>query len=155
TTGHCRNVGSGNHAAIAAGPSTLGRPPRFRSLPLVPSGFEGILLPRPHTTYWGYLSQADTHLPPFLIKLDVSSIWLKPWKAAMSKSLPKIAWCHNRCWRCLLSLHVIIRFEPLPGKAAEFREQLLRVNGPSRAEPGCLAIDVFVSIREPFAFAVH
>jgi quinol monooxygenase YgiN len=50
---------------------------------------------------------------------------------------------------------VIIRFEPLPGKAAEFREQLLWVNGPSRAEPGCVAIDVFESIREPFVFAVH
>ena len=54
-----------------------------------------------------------------------------------------------------MSLHVIIRFEPLPGKAAEFREELLRVNRPSRAEPGCLAIDVFESIREPFVFAVH
>jgi len=54
-----------------------------------------------------------------------------------------------------LSLHVIIRFEPLPGKAAEFREELLRVNRPSRAEPGCLAIDVFESIREPYVFAIH
>ena len=54
-----------------------------------------------------------------------------------------------------MSLHVIIRFEPLPGKAAEFRDELLRVNGPSRAEPGCLAIDVFESIREPYVFAVH
>src|SRR5450432_1998068 len=38
-------------------------PPRCRSWPPVPSGFGGILLPPcPHTTYWGYLSQADTHL---------------------------------------------------------------------------------------------
>lgn len=54
-----------------------------------------------------------------------------------------------------MSLHVIIRFEPLPGKEAEFREALLRVNGPSRTEPGCVGIDVFESIREPFVFAVH
>jgi quinol monooxygenase YgiN len=36
-----------------------------------------------------------------------------------------------------------------------FREELLRVNGPSRDEVGCLRIDVFESIREPVEFAIH
>jgi quinol monooxygenase YgiN len=36
-----------------------------------------------------------------------------------------------------------------------FREELLRVVEPSRAEVGCLAIHVFESLREPFVFAIH
>jgi quinol monooxygenase YgiN len=54
-----------------------------------------------------------------------------------------------------VSVHVIIRFEPAPGREGAFREELLRVNRPSRAEIGCLRIDVFESLREPFVFAVH
>jgi quinol monooxygenase YgiN len=54
-----------------------------------------------------------------------------------------------------LSFHFIVRFEPQPGKEAAFRDELLRVNEPSRAEPGCLSIDVFESLREPSVFAVH
>lgn len=54
-----------------------------------------------------------------------------------------------------LSFHFIARFEPLPGNEAAFRDELLRVNGPSRAESGCLSIDVFKSLREPAVFAVH
>jgi quinol monooxygenase YgiN len=38
---------------------------------------------------------------------------------------------------------------------AAFREELLRVNGPSRDEIGCLRIDVFESVRGPFEFAVY
>ncbi len=38
---------------------------------------------------------------------------------------------------------------------AAFREELLRVNGPSRQEPGCLRIDVFETVREPIEFAVY
>lgn len=37
----------------------------------------------------------------------------------------------------------------------EFREELLRVVEPSRAESGCVAIRIFESIREPLAFAIH
>ena len=54
-----------------------------------------------------------------------------------------------------MSFHFIVRFEPLPGKEAAFRDELLRVNEPSRAEAGCLCIDVFESLREPFVFAIH
>jgi len=38
---------------------------------------------------------------------------------------------------------------------AAFREELLRVNGPSREEPGCIRIDVFESVREPVEFAIY
>ena len=54
-----------------------------------------------------------------------------------------------------MSVHFIVRFEPLPGKEMEFREELLRVIGPTRSEIGCLAIQVFESLREPFVFAIH
>jgi quinol monooxygenase YgiN len=54
-----------------------------------------------------------------------------------------------------LSFHFIVRCEPLPEKVAAFREEVLRVSQPSRAEPGCLRIDVFESLREPVRFAVH
>jgi quinol monooxygenase YgiN len=54
-----------------------------------------------------------------------------------------------------LSFHFIVGFEPLPGKAATFLDELLRVNVPSRAEAGCLSIEVFESLREPSAFMVH
>lgn len=49
----------------------------------------------------------------------------------------------------------MVQFEPIPGREAAFREELLRVNKPSRAEPGCLRVDVFESIREPYTFAIH
>jgi quinol monooxygenase YgiN len=52
-------------------------------------------------------------------------------------------------------MHFIVRFEVKPGREHEFREELLRVNGPSREEAGCLAVDVFESLREPFVFAIH
>jgi len=54
-----------------------------------------------------------------------------------------------------LSVHFFVRFEPLPGKEMRFREELLRVNEPSRAEIGCLAVRVFESLREPFVFTIH
>ena len=37
----------------------------------------------------------------------------------------------------------------------EFRDELLRVVEPTRAEIGCLDVHVFESLREPFAFAIH
>jgi quinol monooxygenase YgiN len=54
-----------------------------------------------------------------------------------------------------LSVHFFVRFEPLPGKEMEFREELLRNVAPTRAEIGCLAIRVFESLREPCVFAIH
>jgi quinol monooxygenase YgiN len=54
-----------------------------------------------------------------------------------------------------LSIDFIVRFEPLLGKEKEFRQELLRVVEPTRAEPGCVAIRVLESLREPSVFAIH
>ena len=54
-----------------------------------------------------------------------------------------------------MSIHVFVRFEPKAGKEKEFREELMRVNEPSRAEKGCLGIHVFESLREPALFEIH
>ena len=54
-----------------------------------------------------------------------------------------------------MSIHVFVRFEPLPGKEIAFRQVMLRNVEPSRAEPGCLSLHVFESLREPFQFEIH
>jgi quinol monooxygenase YgiN len=54
-----------------------------------------------------------------------------------------------------LSIHFIVRFEPLPGRELAFQEELERVAGPTREELGCLEFRAFASIREPLTFAVH
>jgi quinol monooxygenase YgiN len=54
-----------------------------------------------------------------------------------------------------LSIHFFVRFEPRPGKEMEFREELLRVIEPTRAEIGCVAIHAFESLRQPLVFAIH
>jgi quinol monooxygenase YgiN len=54
-----------------------------------------------------------------------------------------------------LPVHFFVRFETQPGKEAEFREEMLRVNEPSRAEAGCLAVRVYESLHEPVVFAIH
>jgi quinol monooxygenase YgiN len=52
-------------------------------------------------------------------------------------------------------VHFFARFEPAPGNEMKFREELLRIVGPTRDEMGCLAIHVFESPREPQVFAIH
>lgn len=54
-----------------------------------------------------------------------------------------------------MSFHFIVRFRAHPGSEKAFREELLRVVPPSRAEPGCLSIHAFESLREPAEFAIH
>ena len=54
-----------------------------------------------------------------------------------------------------MAFHFIVRFEPLPGKADEFRKAMLEVLPYSRSEPGCLSIRAFESIREPYEFAIY
>ncbi|MGO9008940.1 MAG: putative quinol monooxygenase [Bryobacteraceae bacterium] len=54
-----------------------------------------------------------------------------------------------------MSFFFSVRFEPQPGKEAEFREAMLRNLAPTRAEAGCLAIHMFESIRGPRVFAIH
>ncbi|HEV2439717.1 MAG TPA: putative quinol monooxygenase [bacterium] len=54
-----------------------------------------------------------------------------------------------------MSFHFLIRFDPPAAAAAEFREELRRVAGPTRAEAACLGYLAFESVRAPAAFAVH
>ena len=54
-----------------------------------------------------------------------------------------------------MPIHFLVRFEPSPDVAMEFRGELLRVVEPTRAESGCRAIRVFESIRQPIVFAIH
>jgi quinol monooxygenase YgiN len=54
-----------------------------------------------------------------------------------------------------MSLFIFVRFEPRPGKENELRE-LLRSNlEPTRAEPGCVRINLYESIRGPRTFFIH
>ena len=55
-------------------------------------------------------------------------------------------------WRWGLSLHSMIRFEPLPGKETEFRNEVLRVSERSRTEPAA-RVDVFEFLHEPFVLS--
>jgi quinol monooxygenase YgiN len=55
----------------------------------------------------------------------------------------------------MVSFHFIVRFEPGLAEASAFREELLRVVGPSRQEPGCVRIDAFESVRQPPIFSIH
>lgn len=54
-----------------------------------------------------------------------------------------------------MSVHFFVRFEPLPGNEKAFREELLRVRKPTRAEAGCVAMHTFESLRPPVVFAIH
>lgn len=54
-----------------------------------------------------------------------------------------------------MAVHFLVQLHPRPGKVAEFREALLRVVEPTRAEAGCVGIHVFESLREPAVFAIH
>jgi quinol monooxygenase YgiN len=54
-----------------------------------------------------------------------------------------------------LSVHTFVRLEPRSGKEIQFRKEALLVVGSTRAEVGCLAIQLFESLREPWVFAIH
>src|SRR5215472_3318914 len=59
-----------NHSATATAPGTPGTPLPLRTSPPTPSNYADILRPTPpHTSYWGYLSQGDTHLDGFIAGL--------------------------------------------------------------------------------------
>ncbi len=72
-TGYRRSAGNENHPATSAAPGMPDKPPRYRSSPRTPSGFEDIPLPRPNTTCWGYLSQGHTHLQT-LVEVPIRTI---------------------------------------------------------------------------------
>ena len=54
-----------------------------------------------------------------------------------------------------MSFHFLVRFAPPPERSAEFRAALLAVTDAARAEPGCIEIHAFESVREPREFAIH
>ncbi len=54
-----------------------------------------------------------------------------------------------------MSLDVFVRFELKPGRNAEFLEEAMRVVPPSRAEPGCISINLYESLREPHTYFIH
>jgi quinol monooxygenase YgiN len=52
-------------------------------------------------------------------------------------------------------LYIFARFEPLPGKESELRAELEAVLEPTRAEPGCVRVNQYESVRGPLCFFVH
>jgi quinol monooxygenase YgiN len=54
-----------------------------------------------------------------------------------------------------VALFVFARFHARPGRGDAVAETLLEVVAPSRAEPGCLGIHAFRSIRDPELFYIH
>ena len=54
-----------------------------------------------------------------------------------------------------MPLHTFVRFEPAPGKENLLREELRLVLEPTRAEPGCIGIQLYEAVREPLVFYIH
>jgi quinol monooxygenase YgiN len=54
-----------------------------------------------------------------------------------------------------MTVFIFARFHARPGHAGAVAEALLDVVAPSRAEPGCLGIHAFRSIRDPELFYIH
>jgi len=50
---------------------------------------------------------------------------------------------------------IFIRFHAREGKEADIAAAMREVLPPSRAEPGCLAIDGFAATRNPRLFYIH
>ena len=47
------------------------------------------------------------------------------------------------------------RFQAKPGREAEVEAALREVQAPTRAEPGCLKIHLYRSVKDPCLFYVH
>jgi len=54
-----------------------------------------------------------------------------------------------------MELATFLRFHARDGEAANVADAIRAVIPPSRAEPGCVAIDGFVSTRDPRLFYIH
>jgi quinol monooxygenase YgiN len=52
-------------------------------------------------------------------------------------------------------MHFLVRFEPRPGCEEAFRHELIRLAPPTRAEPGCLRLQILESAGDPRTFAIH
>jgi quinol monooxygenase YgiN len=56
-----------------------------------------------------------------------------------------------------LSVEVLLfaRLHARPGMRSEVLQAILDVQGPTRAEPGCLGYGAFQSVRDPDEFYIH
>ena len=54
-----------------------------------------------------------------------------------------------------MELFIFARFHARPGNEAAVAEAILENVPPSRAEPGCLNIHAYRSIRDPRLFYIH
>lgn len=54
-----------------------------------------------------------------------------------------------------MPVYVFARLDPLPGKELQVHDELMRVLGPTRAEPGCLRIHVYATFLQPSAPPVY
>jgi len=54
-----------------------------------------------------------------------------------------------------MPLDISIRFEPKPGKHEQLLAELHLVIPPSRAEPGCIRINLYESTRQPLTWCIH
>lgn len=54
-----------------------------------------------------------------------------------------------------LPVHTFVRFEPIPGKEQELRDELKLLLEPTRAEPGCIRIHLYEALRDPLIFYIH
>jgi quinol monooxygenase YgiN len=54
-----------------------------------------------------------------------------------------------------MPLYIFARLEPRPGKELQLRDELMRVVEPTRAEPGCLRINLYESTRGPLTYFIH
>jgi quinol monooxygenase YgiN len=54
-----------------------------------------------------------------------------------------------------MELFIFARFHASPGNEAAVEEALREVVSPSRAEPGCVSIEAFRSVRDHRLFYIH
>ena len=54
-----------------------------------------------------------------------------------------------------MAFYIFARFEPVPGKELQLRDELMRVVEPTRAEPGCVRIHLYESTRGPLTYFIH
>jgi quinol monooxygenase YgiN len=54
-----------------------------------------------------------------------------------------------------LPLHTFVRFEPIPSKEQQLREELKSLLDPTRAEPGCIRMHLYEALRDPLIFYIQ
>ena len=54
-----------------------------------------------------------------------------------------------------MPLRTFVRFEPIPGKEQQLRDELKALLEPTRAEPGCIRIHLYEALRNPLVFYIH